>query len=247
MSVKIRINRKFALKYAAFWISVITFLFALFFPVLQMRLKQENVVISLMVVVTVFIIMNCSYWKYDVRKGIDKREFIIGYLEYFKDDNFNKFKYIESLRWFSKSIHEIYLCKSEENQGVLNLVNLLHRVVKPKKHNFCTATHQRYEFRKLCEKILKNPNKESFDDEQELVNKIEKGNINSLTTFEFIKCMLFETPFIYFLQLILTTVGCVFLAAGNKNQFIGNILIAIPSNVMLILGYFNILKDKYNQ
>ena len=79
MSVKIRINRKFALKYAAFWISVITFLFALFFPVLQMRIKQENVVISLMVVVTVFIIMNCSYWKYDVRKGIDKREFIIGY------------------------------------------------------------------------------------------------------------------------------------------------------------------------
>lgn len=249
MNVEKRINIKFALKYLAFWFSVFTFGFTVFLPVMQKCIEKEMTELFVFVgVMVIFILVNYLYWNYDLRKGIDKRKFIIDYLEYFKKDNFSKFQYIESLRWFSKNIHDIYLCKSEENEDVLKIVNKLHLVVNQENQGLYVATYHRDTFRELCERILENPDEERFScDEQKLVDKMTGEHISLLTTFEFIKCMLFETPFVYFSLLVLNTVGCFFLADGSTQQFVGNFLIVIPSVVMLILGYFNILKDKFNQ
>lgn len=236
------------MKYTAFLFLLVDVIATIVFASLMSvnRLSLIGKIIYVLLIVF-FLIFNRAYWRYELKKNDNNRTFLIEYIDYFMENDFNAFQYIESLRWFSMEVRKIYLEKSEKHDDVKNLINKLHLIVSPKKQGLCIATFHRDLFITICHNITKTLDAEHLDEESlKIVEKMKLKDIEPMTTAKFVSCMICETPFMYGFIVIASVLGCG-LISTNIKEFFGNFLISVPSQVVMILAYFNIVKDKYNQ
>jgi len=253
-SLKQKIDYKFRLKYGAFSLVMISMAVVIGIIVYQyfgtVYWEAELFAIAF---AGLALYLNYRYWKYDLRGVVSDREYILSFLEYYIQQNYENgdFKYIESLRWFSRDVAKIYYNCNNHDQ-IFEVTNKLHRALNSDGRCLCKASFKKDDFIELCKQlklaIVENrSNKEiGIDSKMDaLIDEINNAPEYVMSSKAFIQAIVSGTAFVYFLVAALHLFGCYMISEPGRD-LMGNIFLVIPGDVLLILIYNNIVKEKKN-
>lgn len=163
------------------------------------------------------------------------------FFEYFKN-NVSDLKYTEIITWISRWIHHYFRFDNKQNEKIKKLELLL----RPENNGLCLAIYHKNEFIYLCKKICEcnddNYIIKSITETYDIMRSKEKEKYRPIHNF--LRIMLLDKNILwYILIIILHFIGCI-LISETPRLIIGNLLLYLPGDALLLLIYFGIVKQQ---
>lgn len=165
-------------------------------------------------------------------KAEDIREYIKEYLSIFANNKMGYIRYSEYIFWFSREIRFLYLQKGFYDKFISDL----YRGLRCNDNGVNIAGIHKDSFTQLCKEILENP-------EIDIYNKFckmedEEKQMGKWSILSKDKSML-----CYCAIIIMHMVGCMCIG-GKLGEVLGNMLLALPADILLILIYKGYVRDR---
>lgn len=195
----------------------------------------------------IIIILNYIYEKFLVLPDIESEDTLYEYLCYF-EKKYTYLEFTEVISWFYRKIRLAYLEKNENYTDKDILISNLYNLLRP--HNSstsCYALKHMDGFRKLVSMII------SQYDTTHKLNELSVEEIKNFRNEKPEKHFIIEwihdkNIVIYLLVFSIHICGCFFLALETNvfsvKSFVGNMCLCIPTDVIAILLYNGIIKEK---
>lgn len=167
----------------------------------------------------------------------DVNEFIEEYLSIFVNSKMGYIRYSEYIFWFSREICSIHL----HNDFGEEYIHSLYHGLRCNDKGVNIAGLHKDSFISLCKNILGNPeigNKNIYIYKSFCSMEKEKKQIG-----EWFVIALDQNKLYYYLIIIAHIAGCLFIG-GRLWEIIGNLLLALPGDVLMILIYKGYVRER---
>ncbi len=248
--VKNKLIRRILFKYSLLLALVLELILIIFFI-----LSVSYVFFGLSIISAIILSLLCGIYdgKY-IFSNYTNLDYVKGVLQYFSEEKMGFFAYSESLIWFSGIVQYSYRQKKDDYNDYDQLINALHRILR-NENGLCYAIHYQNEFMILAGQLLnemhstQNYNKRIDD----FLIQTQKYPIHhhKKTWFKksaFLEKSTFKTLMVYVVIIIMHIGGCLLLGNAtvpfNNYEFWGNVCLAIPSDILLILVFKGWVKEK---
>lgn len=238
-----KLNGKFLYKYITLFMLVCAMISTIATGVMQFLNKN---ILGYFVFITILFIIVSLEWMY----VHDRINLLIYYpsdknidmfFEYFADQKCSHVKYTEIITWLSRWVHYYFRLKTNDIKQS-ELILKLELLLRPDEDGLCLAAHHQNDFTELCKKMC-----EHKEENIRLKNITEAYSIMLSNKQE--KHKLLESVFLdknilwYFAIMIMHAVGCILVSADSK-LFLGNLLLYLPGDALLLLVYNGIIKQQ---
>lgn len=261
MSVQAAVNKKYRLRYISLIFLLISYIpLFLLLIVMCLDLFKINIPNVDAIKYTLFIIffiiflpaimLLYVYINKTPLPDVSSIDRIKEYLDYFRNTNIKPLEYGDTIIWFSRLVRFQFLQKREENneevEEYTELINDLHRILRPDKHGLCVAYYHQRSFAKLSGNIVEAISNENIHDRIYYI-RYEIDQILSEEEEKSLKLNKDKNMIYYSVLIVANIVGCLLLAGVltkdfSASTFLGNIFLYIPTDIGLIIAYKDIIK-----
>ena len=239
------IKNKYHFKYFTLIFSLLLYIPVIGLVITQFIAKNYflHCFVIFIIMFIVAIILNIIYEKKYVLPPINNKEDLKNYIQYFSTSKISDLEYTESITWFSRLIHNSYLQTRDIDDDFTSIINTLHLILRPQNNTgLCIAINHKDAFIKLSKDLYK-----SFDSKT-LISNIETLQNQTPQKYRFIHLTLDKNILIYLLFFPVHILGCFLLTKDSDNTFktnvfIGNLLLYIPSDILILLIYIGVVKN----
>ena len=234
------ITQKLILKYITLVVLGAMLVSLIIYIILDFINRSGDRIFIFILFCSVIIFIFNSIYNHRIKLMVKPRdEYINDILYYFANAKYSYFEYTEAITWFSRSIHRFFVSGGEQSE----IVNRLHLVLRPDKSGLCCAVYHRNQFIELANLMLQNPLDTTQIDY--LINSILSAPNEREPFFPMLK----DSNIIKYCGVIVAhSFGCLLIAKTNDgiliSAVIANLLICIPADILWILIYCGIIKDK---
>lgn len=173
--------------------------------------------------------------------NMSKADVINEFILFFATNKMSGFKYFEIVTWFSRQNHYYFIHRSSEEQEIDNLIIKLELFLRPSVNGLCLACYHEKIFRDLCKKI----NGIDIADKIDCILKEEEKVRGNVPERDKLFHVIFDHNILIYLVVIgIHIVASVLISKKELLTFIGNLLFYLPSDILIILLYKGIIKDR---
>ncbi len=249
MGIKKTVQKRFCLKYATLVFMILTsILFIFFYIVADFYPGRKNYIVILTFVmfgglIASIVLLIVYLRKYERNLLIEKlgknhkeedvREFINEYLQIFVENKMGYIRYSEYIFWFSREIRFIYLQKDFYDERIPSLYYGL----RYNGRGVNIASTHKDSFINLCKTILDSHEKTDIYNMFCSMEK-EKKQLGKWIVIAPNKSIL-----VYCTIMVTHSIGCVLISESGWD-FIGNLCLSLPTDVLLILIYLGYVQDR---
>lgn len=238
-----KINKRFYLKYLILIMLVIGIVFVLISYVIAImeleigkRLLCESFLFLFLSVEWAFV-----FDKINIYSNILKKDIIDEYLHFLGSNHMSDIKYSEVITWFSRWNHNSYLQKNNYEQESNNIILKLELLLRPNEKGLCKAYYHKNIFKELCKEIY---NKSDTDKVNAIINLAEELENTPPEKYKLFSLVLDHNILTYFIIICVHIVASVLVSDFCIKDFMGNLLFYLPSDILIILVYKGIVREK---
>lgn len=181
------------------------------------------------------------YMQIDIYYNFSKNRVINEFILFFATSKVFGFKYLEIITWFSMYNHYYYLQRSNDEVAIDNLIAKLELLLRPSINGLSLAHYNENDFKILCKKIngksIRKKVSIILQEEEKLRSKIPERNKLFHLFFD-------RNILIYLVIIGIHIFASVLVSEMVLINFIGNLLFYLPSDILIILVYKGVVKDK---
>jgi len=239
-----RINGKFKCKY----IILIELLFLLLLSILFMIIQFISPIICIYLMISIlwgFLIaffLIRRYEKIDLTLEIPEKKSINEFLLFFSKENMSYFRYTEIITWFAMWIHQ-YAKSNISDEETCELISKLNLILRPYENRLCLAIYHKKEFINLCIELSKE--KDFKEKQKDILSSFDRMELNKPEEYRYFNSLILEKSIlVYILIIIFHIVAAILVSGQDIKNIIGNLFFYLPGDVLLILIYTGIIKDR---